>query len=109
MRTPTNFLAAIGSGDIHTSQIAGKILETEQKARLEQEREEGGLDVLVRPPLSATPSMDSGVRVEGVAGLLVNLARCCNPMPGEPIIGFITRGRGVSVAPSKLLQPQGVG
>ena len=90
------FLAAIGSGDINTSQIAGRILETEQKARLEQEREDG-LEVLIRPRLTPHPSADTGVRVDGMSGLLINLARCCNPMPGDPIVGFITRGRGVSV------------
>lgn len=90
------FLAAIGSGDINTSQIAGRILETEQKARQAEERE-GGLEVLVRPRLTPHPGADTGVKVDGMSGLLINLARCCNPMPGDPIIGFITRGRGVSV------------
>ena len=90
------FLAAIGSGDINTSQIAGRILETEQ--RVQQEKElEGGLEVLIRPRISPHPSADTGVKVDGMSGLLIHLARCCNPMSGDPIIGFITRGRGVSV------------
>ena len=38
-----------------------------------------------------------GVLVEGESGVMVRLARCCNPIPGDPIIGFVTRGRGVSV------------
>ncbi len=37
------------------------------------------------------------MRVKGIDDLLVRLARCCNPVPGDPIIGFVTRGRGVSV------------
>jgi GTP pyrophosphokinase len=37
------------------------------------------------------------VRVKGIDDLLVRLARCCNPVPGDPIVGFVTRGRGVSV------------
>jgi GTP pyrophosphokinase len=39
----------------------------------------------------------SGVTILGTGGLLVNLAQCCNPMPGDDIIGYITRGRGVTV------------
>ena len=42
-------------------------------------------------------STDKGVKVKGVENLLVRLARCCNPVPGDEINGFITRGRGVSI------------
>lgn len=40
---------------------------------------------------------DQGILVEGEAGVMVRLAKCCNPVPGDAIIGYITRGRGVSV------------
>jgi len=40
---------------------------------------------------------DEGVRVRGVDDVLMRMAKCCNPLPGEPIVGFITRGRGITV------------
>jgi guanosine-3',5'-bis(diphosphate) 3'-pyrophosphohydrolase len=48
------------------------------------------------PPRSRRRS-PTGVRVKGIDDLLVRLARCCNPVPGDGIVGFVTRGRGVSV------------
>jgi GTP pyrophosphokinase len=49
----------------------------------------------VAPPLQ--PARAGGVRVKGVGDLLVRFAKCCHPIPGDPIQGFITRGKGVTV------------
>jgi GTP pyrophosphokinase len=49
----------------------------------------------VAPPPS--PARAGGVRVKGVGDLLVRFARCCHPIPGDPIVGYVTRGRGVTV------------
>jgi (p)ppGpp synthase/HD superfamily hydrolase len=49
----------------------------------------------VAPPVAPAPA--GGVRVKGVGDLLVRFARCCHPIPGDPIQGFITRGKGVTV------------
>ena len=46
-----------------------------------------------RPP----PARTGGVRVKGVGDLLIRFAKCCHPIPGDPIVGFITRGKGVTV------------
>ena len=48
-------------------------------------------------PRKPTKKNGTGILVKGEPGLLVRLAKCCSPVPGDPIIGFITRGRGVSV------------
>jgi len=62
-----------------------------------------GADVLIQElPLTAPrsarrPRQAGGVRVKGIDDVLVHLAKCCNPVPGDEIIGFVTRGRGVSV------------
>ena len=56
------------------------------------------LDELKQQPQKGSSKKSShGILVEGEGGLLVRLARCCNPIPGDPITGYITRGRGVSV------------
>ncbi len=83
-----DLMAAIGAGDINAHQIAGRALEL-------AEPEEEILELpLVRTMLAAPAT---GVRVNGVGDLLTNLARCCNPLPGDEIVGYITRGRGVSI------------
>lgn len=89
-----DFLAAVGAGDINGGQIANRILEMERREQEAREKEM----LKARPP-SAALSVDisHGVNIMGTGGLLVNMARCCNPMPGDPIIGFVTRGRGVTV------------
>jgi GTP pyrophosphokinase len=84
-----DLLAAIGAGDIHAQQIANRVPDLYPAATSEEE---------VEFPLSplAIPG-PPGVRVRGVGNLLTNLARCCNPLPGDEIVGYVTRGRGVTV------------
>ncbi len=81
-----DFLSAIGYGDITGEQIAERILAVEQASAVDQAQQ--GL------PVDAS----DGIEIVGSgSGLLVNLARCCNPTLGDPIVGYITRGRGVTV------------
>ncbi len=94
-----DFLAAIGYGDINSQHIAAKVLEYERR---EQERL-SPLDYLAfrtTPGYSGTDadrSSRDGLRVQGVEGLLTNLGRCCTPVPGDPITGYVTKGRGVTI------------
>jgi RelA/SpoT family (p)ppGpp synthetase len=81
-----DFYAAVGFGDIHSQQIAGKIAAT-------RPREEVEFPLAPPPPV---PTVE-GIQVQGTGGLLTRLARCCNPLPGDDIIGYVTRGRGVTV------------
>jgi RelA/SpoT family (p)ppGpp synthetase len=78
------FLAAIGYGDIAPQHIAAKLAEIAVPAELPTEA--------VLPPPSVV-----GVQVRGVGDLLTRLARCCNPVPGDAIVGYITRGKGVTI------------
>jgi len=90
-----DFLAAVGSGDINGAQITHRVLDDERnRSKLAHEEAE-----LIKPK-TRTPVVGAtghGVTVLGTGGLLVNIARCCTPMPGDEIIGYITRGRGVTV------------
>lgn len=88
-----DFLAAVGAGDINGGQISKTILEGERKDR---ESEQNLLRV-TKPKASVSVDISNGVSVMGTDGTTVNLARCCSPMLGDSIIGYITRGRGVTV------------
>ncbi len=81
---------AIGCGDISPSRIINEIF-------LEDEKEEDLFDFPVLPAETTLPESTSDVAVLGLKGLLTNMARCCNPAPGDAIVGYITRGRGATV------------
>jgi GTP diphosphokinase / guanosine-3',5'-bis(diphosphate) 3'-diphosphatase len=83
-----DFLAAVGYGDIHPHQVAMRI-----GSELKPPPDPGEAPHL-RP--ATTPSASS-IRVLGVGDLLTRLANCCTPVPGDDIIGYITRGKGVTV------------
>ena len=83
--TPEDFLATLGSGGITENQVVSRLTAQQEKPQ------EGQKHTL---PLSRPTS---GVEVLGVGDLLIQMGRCCNPLPGEEIIGYITRSRGVTV------------
>ncbi|MFN8529843.1 MAG: bifunctional (p)ppGpp synthetase/guanosine-3',5'-bis(diphosphate) 3'-pyrophosphohydrolase [Anaerolineae bacterium] len=91
--TLDDFLAALGAGDINGAQIANRILEQERKDREEVERE----TLKAHPAKATSGGFSTGMSVAGTNGLLYTFARCCNPVLGDPIIGYVTRGRGVTV------------
>ncbi|GAA2064803.1 MULTISPECIES: RelA/SpoT family protein [Leifsonia] len=84
--------AAVGEGHVSTQSVIEKIV-----ASLQTEVEsDGELEIPVKGRRQLRNS-DSGVLVRGAPDILVKLAKCCTPVPGDPIVGFITRGQGVSV------------
>jgi GTP pyrophosphokinase len=84
--SPDDVLAAVGYGKASVHQLLNKLA---PGATLETER--------TRPAAPGPRKADQGVRIRGVEDLLVRFAKCCNPLPGDPIVGFITRGRGLTV------------
>lgn len=90
--------AAIGDGQITAGSILSKIkmeeAKTEKKGLLAEEVQ--ALKTEVRPS-AAWGKPTQGIRVKGIDNLLIRLSHCCNPVPGDPIAGYVTRGRGVSI------------
>ena len=83
--------AGLGSGKLAVGQVLAKLLGREE-FELHKERAKQA-----RKSRRARPGSAQGVLVRGMDDLLVRISRCCNPVPGDEIIGYITRGRGVSV------------
>ncbi|MGD2050353.1 MAG: bifunctional (p)ppGpp synthetase/guanosine-3',5'-bis(diphosphate) 3'-pyrophosphohydrolase [Chloroflexota bacterium] len=82
------FLSKVGFGDIQSSQIGGAISMLQQKLQPDDE---------LRPLLKKQEPKSKRLTVRGIAGLQTRMAGCCNPIPPEPIVGYITRGRGVTI------------
>ena len=81
-----DLLASVGYGKLSAAQVVTKLVP------------ERAADETPKPsPAKKKAGSSHGVRVPGVDNLLVRFARCCNPVPGDPIVGYVTRGRGVSV------------
>lgn len=94
------FLSKVGFGDIQTVQITGAIALMQQALRAEDE------DLL---PLFKPPSPKrKGLTVRGVGGLYTRMAGCCHPIAPEPIIGYITRGQGVTIHSQECEQLKGI-
>jgi guanosine-3',5'-bis(diphosphate) 3'-pyrophosphohydrolase len=85
--------AAIGEGHVSTQSVIEKVLSGLQNEAIS---EDSDLDVVVHGRRRSKLS-DSGVLVRGAPDILVKLAKCCTPVPGDKIVGFVTRGSGVSV------------
>ncbi len=89
--------AAIGYGGLKISRIMPG-LKDEYNRNWKENREEAQIEVPTAESANKESTKSSGgVIVEGIDNCLINMARCCNPLPGEPIVGFITRGHGLTI------------
>ena len=93
--------AAIGHGGLKESQVVDRLLLEHEKQQKREMTDEKLLETITeikesRRPATVAPSK-SGIVVEGVHDLAVRFSKCCNPVPGDEITGFITRGRGISI------------
>ncbi len=86
--SPEKLLAAVGLGDLSALHVIRRVF-----PEASPKEKEGG----IRRILTFTKKKEGGVRVQGVSNVLIRFAQCCQPLPGEGIIGIVTRGRGISV------------
>lgn len=89
--------AAIGFGAISPAKIITRLLEEYKKEHKEEEIENKINELRQNKRPDKSKVSKSGIIVKGIDNCLVKLSRCCNPLPGDDIIGYITKGRGVSV------------
>ena len=94
-----DLFATIGYGGIAVHSVITKLIEAYKKEQRIANPAASDLTAMLAEmkPKHSKSKGSHGILVEGEAGLLVRLARCCNPVPGDVIVGYITRGRGVSV------------
>ncbi len=96
-----DMFSAVGYGGIGASKIIAKLKEEYKKTLKPDEIEELEKELLAKQEKEKDKKRktipENGIIVKGIDNCLVRLSRCCNPVPGDKIIGYITRGRGVSV------------
>jgi len=83
---PDEMYAALGSGGLGISQVISHLTSEQEKPQL-----------VDRPPKKSALAVGGNVEVMGVGDLMTRIAQCCNPIPGDAIVGYITRGRGITV------------
>lgn len=88
-RTPDELFIAIGCGDLTIGRVLNKLIEATKSSTTDD-------DIATVPP-TADENISGSVTILGVKDLYTTMARCCNPTPGDSIIGYITRGRGVTI------------
>lgn len=86
--------AAVGYGGVSSQQIISKLQDEYRKKFGEEKKQPPPMEF---KPWKGAAKAAKGVKVQGIDNLLVRFSKCCNPLPGDEIIGFTTRGRGISI------------
>jgi GTP pyrophosphokinase len=95
--SPEDMFAAVGTGVLSAENVAGRIVEQVQPKEEEEPQREQSPALAPLPLPDGGTDQQTGVRVVGSSGILTRLARCCTPMPGDEIVGYVSLGRGVVV------------
>ncbi len=92
-----DMFAAVGYNGVTALQVANRLTEKWRKKRDQEQSDNIATKISDLKSFPSSKKRESGVRVSGIDNLLIRLSKCCNPVPGDEIVGFITKGRGVSV------------
>ncbi|MDO4803623.1 MAG: bifunctional (p)ppGpp synthetase/guanosine-3',5'-bis(diphosphate) 3'-pyrophosphohydrolase [Lachnospiraceae bacterium] len=93
-------LAAVGHGGLKEGQVVNKMIdlqEKEKKKKISDEQVLAATTLNKEKPQAAKKDGKGGIVVQGLDDLAVHFAKCCSPIPGDEIVGFVTRGRGVTI------------
>lgn len=95
-------LSAVGFGGIPVNNVLMRLIDLEKKENQVDSSKQTTVEIIEKmkakkPDKSNKNRSSSGVLVKGESGVMVRMAHCCNPVPGDDIVGYITRGRGVSI------------
>ncbi len=93
LATIDDLLALIGYGKMSAKHVANQLLYDEEE---EKKKEKQGILDRVRKRFKKAPS-DAGISITGIDNIMVRFAKCCSPLPGDSIVGCVTRGRGITI------------
>ena len=92
MKTAEDMFAALGAGDLRLAQLVNLAQQL-----VEPERGNEQLELIPRKAAGYKPGKRGDIQIQGVGNLMTQIAGCCQPLPGDAIVGYITQGRGVSI------------
>lgn len=99
--TEDDLYAAVGYGEISAQVVFNRLTEKERKEQEVERQKQEAEELMIQPVKKESDKMkvrhEGGIVIQGVENLLVRISRCCNPVPGDEIVGYITKGRGVSI------------
>lgn len=95
LKDEDDLFVAIGIGSLTSTTVVSRLRELYEKERKSQEQPAN--PIIQTKDWVGYGKASNGIRVKGLGDMVVRFSRCCSPVPGDPVIGFITRGRGVTV------------
>lgn len=100
-QTEDDLYAAVGYGEVSAQVVFNRLTEKERKEQEVERQKQEAEELMTQPVKKESDKMkvrhEGGIVIQGVENLLVRISRCCNPVPGDEIVGYITKGRGVSI------------